>query len=76
MSNAVLFQIKYVAKNPPKNLPIDKAAEYVNKRKFYDWTAKFNYVEYTLNDKKVERNKDLRGRGELRFHMKISWQRV
>lgn len=58
MSNAVLFQIKYVAKNPPKNLPIDKAAEYVNKRKFYDWTAKFNYVEYTLNDKKVERNKD------------------
>lgn len=26
--------------------------------------------------KTVERNKDLKGRGELRFHMKISWQQV
>lgn len=56
--NAVVFQIKYSAKNPPRYLKGDDLAAYIQERKFFDWTADYNYFEYTLNDKKVVKNKD------------------
>lgn len=58
MSNAVVFQIKYVAKNPPRNLSAERAVAYSQERQFFDWTAPFNLKSYVLNDKKVERYKD------------------
>lgn len=61
MSNNVFFQIKYAAKNPPRNLPVDKKLAYVQERQFFDWTAPYNYISYTLNEKKVEKYKDFRG---------------
>ena len=60
MSNNVLFQIRYSAKNPPRNLPADKKLAYVQERQFFDWTAPYNYISYTLNEKKVEKFKDFR----------------
>jgi hypothetical protein len=57
MSN-VVFQIKYVAKIPPKNLTVEQKIAYANERKFFDWTADFNYTKYILDDKKVEKYKD------------------
>ena len=57
-NNAVVFQINYCPKNPPRNLSGDAFAKCVQERKFFDWTAPYNYIEYTLNDKKVEKYKD------------------
>jgi hypothetical protein len=56
--NNVVFQIKYVAKNPPQNLSAEQKIAYANERKFFDWTADFNLAKYILDDKKVERYKD------------------
>lgn len=58
MSNNVLFQIKYSAKVPPRYLSGKDREKYIQERKFFDWTAPYNYVSYTLNDKKVEKYKD------------------
>lgn len=57
-NNAVVFQIKYCAKNPPRYLSGKDREKYIQERQFFDWTAPYNYISYTLNDKKVEKYKD------------------
>lgn len=57
-NNAVVFQIGYCAKNPPRYLSGEAREKYIQERQFFDWTAPYNYIEYTLNDKKVEKYKD------------------
>jgi hypothetical protein len=57
MSRAV-FQISYTAKTPPRHLSPKQSAEYWGERKFFNWTADYNYTSYILNAEKVEKNKD------------------
>ena len=57
-NNAVVFQIKYCAKNPPRNLSAADREKYIQTRQFFDWTAPYNYISYTLNEKKVQKYKD------------------
>jgi hypothetical protein len=57
----VVFEIKFNSKKPPRGLSAKQTADYIVNRKFYDWTADYNYLTYTLNDEKVTRNKDTLG---------------
>ena len=59
MSKA-LFQISFTAKQPPRQFYGEWKADYIAERRFFDWTADYNYLSYILNDSKVVKNKDSR----------------
>jgi hypothetical protein len=52
------FNIGFTLPQPPSNLRGQSRADYIARRKFYDLTADYNYFSYTLNGKKVVKNKD------------------
>ena len=52
------FNIGFTLPQPPSNLRGQSRADYIARRKFYDMTAEYNYFSYTLNGKKVVKNKD------------------
>ena len=52
------FNIGFTLPQPPSNLQGRSRADYIARRKFYDLTADYNYFSYTLNGKKVVKNKD------------------
>ena len=54
----VLFNIGFTLPTPPANLRGQKRVDYLARRKFYNLTADYNYFTYSLNDKKVVKNKD------------------
>ncbi len=58
MGAKVIMNLKYTAPTPPKNLKGNKRSEYIARRNFYNLTSDYNYFSYTLNDKKVVKNKD------------------
>ena len=58
MATKVIMNLKYTAPTPPKNLQGNKRSEYIARRNFYNLTSDYNYFTYTLNDKKVVKNKD------------------
>lgn len=52
------FNIGFTLPQPPSNLRGQSRADYIARRKFYDLTSEYNYFSYTLNGKKVVKNKD------------------
>ncbi len=58
MGAKVIMNLKYTAPTPPTNLQGNKRSEYIARRNFYNLTSEYNYFSYTLNDKKVVKNKD------------------
>ena len=52
------FNIGFTAATPPGKLRGRSRADYIARRNFYNLTADYNYFSYTLNNKKVVRNKD------------------
>ncbi len=55
----MIFNIKYTSKTPPASWSAEYKAEYLKRRSFYDLTAEYNYVSYSLNGEKVAKNKDI-----------------
>lgn len=54
----VLFNITYTQPKAPSYMKGAKRAEYQAERGFYNLTSEYNYFEYVLNNRKVERNKN------------------
>lgn len=52
------FNIGFTLPEPPKKVSGKARAEYIARRNFYNLTAEYNYFTYTLNGKKVVKNKD------------------
>ncbi len=55
----VVFNINFTAAKPKRNANIVEEASWRRERAFYNLTAKYNYLSYSLNGKKTAKNKDI-----------------
>lgn len=55
---SVVFNISYTPAQPKKNATEFQAVEWKNERAFYDLSADYNYVTYSLNGQKTAKHKD------------------
>ena len=56
---SVIFNITYTSAQPKKNATELEMVEWKNERAFYDLTADYNYVTYSLNGTKTAKHKDI-----------------
>lgn len=56
---SVVFNIAYTSAQPKKNATEFQTVEWKNERAFYDLTAGYNYVTYSLNGAKTAKHKDI-----------------
>ena len=56
---SVVFNISYTSAQPKKNATEFQTTEWKNERAFYDLTADYNYVTYSLNGTKTAKHKDI-----------------
>ena len=52
----IILNLNYTSATPPRNLTSAQKAEYIARRNFYNLTATYNYFNYTLQGKKIQKN--------------------